>query len=305
LPQSGLAAETRADPEVKSLGAPLQSESKKQGARYGNALDLLLRARQEPEDGENEFNTPRLVAVRRFKVKGEDPKPSALSATPATERPFRAALNFVDADKSTTFGILPPAGLARPEEQGESLAAALQTEAEAELREEVSPAIVPVPLSTGEEPELSFSFGEAVPQPLNLAEVAVEPDAPAEEAANFGSELLPPVEQTSTILNQPPPPSTTAQLFNPQRAESLVEQVGRKYTPEEYDQLKQIAEANGVKLTGKYTNSAGAKTSGTLSFKQLRDRVIDKGIELPPNLLEPTVFSKAGRKATGIKKIDE
>ena len=69
-------------------------------------------------------------------------------------------------------------------------------------------------------------------------------------------------------------------------------QLGQGETPKQA--LVKIAEANGVKTTGQYTNTAGKKTFGNLPLEVLLGRVRDKGIEVPEEIVQAK--TKGGRK---------
>jgi hypothetical protein len=66
-------------------------------------------------------------------------------------------------------------------------------------------------------------------------------------------------------------------------------------------ELTSIAEANGIRLTGGYVSKSGKSTSGKLPEDILRQRILDRGIELPYHLKAST-GSKAGRPAISFNK---
>ena len=74
-------------------------------------------------------------------------------------------------------------------------------------------------------------------------------------------------------------------------------QLGQGETPKQA--LVKIAEANGIKITGQYTNTAGRPTFGNLPLEVLLGRVRDKGIEVPDEIVQAK--TKGGRKPKGGK----
>ena len=53
-------------------------------------------------------------------------------------------------------------------------------------------------------------------------------------------------------------------------------------------ELTTIAEANGIRITGAYVAKNGRTTSGKLPEDILRQRIVDRGIELPLHLKAST-----------------
>jgi hypothetical protein len=300
LKQSSLADEVKADPKFKSLGVNTLT-GKRTEFKYDNALELLLRNRDPGEQPQSEFETPRLEPVRRFRIGG----PKTLAESVSGEKAFQPAKNLVFKPATPeTFEKLGESQLTVPAEQGPSLATLIAEEAVAELKEppligtEGGGEIVPISLPQAREQEFVFTEGQSIPAPLNLPEAPLEPIQTAEEEANLGSELLPPVEEKSTILNQPPAPSTTEQLFNPQREPSLAEIIEPKVKkPSSRKQtIQQLATDAGIPIFGAYSyeNERGEvvnKKSGDVPLFVLSRKLREKGApaELVPDewLIKP------------------
>lgn len=301
LKQSSLADEVEADPKFKSVGVNT-IRGKKTEFKYDNALELLLRNRAPEEQPQSEFDTPRLEPVRRFRIGGQ----KSLAEIASGKKEFAPAknLSFQPAPPET-FDKLGESQLTRPEEQGPSLAAAVAEEAVAELKEpslfEEQP-IIPIALPQTGEPGFVFNEGQEI-APLNLSEAQTQapPEAPVEPY--FGSELLPPVQEQSTILNQPPAPSTTQQLFNPVREPSLAEIVEPKVKKAPSDKqltLQRLAIEAGIPINGTYIDENGEqKKSGKVPnyvlARELRAKGVPKDI-VPDDWL---VKSKAGKPHKG------
>jgi hypothetical protein len=240
----GIKAEVRADPDVESLElnrafikpASLTGEKK---AQYSSVLSYLFRNRSPLTEGESElseFETPRLTVGQRISLRAREPPPPLISFQDITAELIAPEAKQKEAELE--FG---PSRLVEAVEQGPTLTTQLKQPAEAG-------AIIEEPAEPPAELPLSFAFEEPAPAlPAERAEIQVEPQivAPPKETSDIeelnlgeevkaepapqprraftGSELLPPIEGASTILNQPVVESPLTQLLQPKETATLLE----------------------------------------------------------------------------------
>lgn len=304
----GLRAEVRADPEVRTLGLGpntfLQQSNlaKQHKAKYSGVLDLLLRNRARTDVEPTEFTTPtptgRLTIKERIEQRARGPPP-VLSLLDATERLTAPEKWQPEAE----LEVGQPAELVSPVKTGPPLAQQLE---QGIIKEgSIEPEQLP---ERGGEIPLSFAFEEPAPrlpaeraeaealfttipesagdlEPLNLpAEALVEP--PPQRRAYTGSELLPPLEGASTVLNQPPVETPLKQLLQPAEAPTLLQEAGivegKKKSTKRLE-IENLADRSNIKHKGKSNYDVALELS-------------EKGVVLPEGWL---VKSKAGKPKKG------
>jgi len=292
-------------------------------AQYKSVLDLIFRNRAPLVVGEqepNEFTTPRYEVGKRVEVKPVEPlltfQDITTEATAPEPKQPEAELEVGVSSLVQPVDQGPPLAqqLNQPQEAKVEAEEPPDDGASHQLGADQSetlfsrqPEEIQVGTQQGELP-LSFAFEEPTPTlPTQVAEINVEAqakeplsgesieelnlgaevkaEAPTPSRRAFtGSELLPPIEGVSTVLNQPIIETPLKQLFQPITEPSLVagieETKKKKSQPsQERVELLRLMTVNDIKVPTQWFNEEGVVIAGPAPNWLLKEELLKNGIE--------------------------
>ena len=261
---------------------------------FRNRAPLVV-GEQEP----NEFTTPRYEVGKRVEVKPVEPLLTFQDITTEATAP-EPKQSFAELEVGVS-------SLVQTVDQGPPLAQQLNQPQEAKVEAEEPLEEIQVGTQQGELP-LSFAFEEPTPTlPTQVAEINVEAqskeplsggsieelnlgeevkaEAPTPSRRAFtGSELLPPIEGVSTVLNQPIIETPLKQLFQPITEPSLVagieETKKKKSQPsQERVELLRLMTVNSLKVPTQWFNEEGDVIAGPAPNWLLKEELLKNGVE--------------------------